>query len=261
MKTIYQTIMESRPEPIEIDRFTVKMDWSKKWKGVIDWTKDHIHDWDEELQKLLNEAVADFYAKNPRKRNCGPYIVETDVRFSLFPRDSALDIYNKIKAEYDRIGMYSLWLNNPKSLGTSTIVGQSSDRTAATDPSKIKTKTYSDVRRYEGDSEYGNGYHNLPGTTIAEYREKLLSCIKNTEVIVEKQMGGHSLRSWQGETYAQFIIHIVPVYDKSKLNKLYDLVSTDPELQDYASRLDSISKGISAYYAEKAAKGDHYTGD
>lgn len=258
MKTIYQMIMESRPDPIEIDRFTVKMDWSKKWKGVIDWTKEHIHDWDDELQKLLNEAVAEFYAKNPRKRNCGPYVVETDVRFSLFPRDSALDIYNKIKAEYDRIGMYSLWLNNPKSLGTSTIVGQSSDRTAATDPSKIKTKTYSDVRRYDGDSEYGNGYHNLPGTTIAEYREKLLSCIKNTEVIVEKQMGGYS---WRGEAYVQFIVHIVPVYDKSKLNKLYDLVSTDPELQDYARRLDSISRGIDAYYAEKAAKGDHYTGD
>lgn len=258
MKTIYQMIMESGSNPVEIDRFTVKMDWSKKWKGVIDWTKEHIHDWDDELQKLLNEAVADFYAKNPRKRNCGPYVVETDVRFSLFPRDSALDIYNKIKAEYDRIGMYSLWLNNPKSLGTSTIVGQSSDRTAATDPSKIKTKTYSNVSRYDGDSEYGNGYHNLPGTTIAEYREKLLSCIKNTEVIVEKQMGGYS---WRGEACVQFIVHIVPVYDKSKLNKLYDLVSTDPELQDYARRLDSIGRGIDAYYAEKAAKGDYYTGD
>ena len=258
MKTIYQTIMESRPDPVEIDRFTVKMDWSKKWKGVIDWTKEHIHDWDDELQKLINEAVVDFYAKNPRKRNSGRYVVETDVRFSLFPRDSALDIYNKIKAEYDRIGMYSIWLNNPKSLGTSMIEGQSSDRAAATDPSKIKTKTYSDVRRYDGDSEYGNGYHNLPGETIAEYREKLLSCIKNTEVIVEKQMGGYC---WRGESYAQFIINIVPVYDKSKLNKLYDLVSTDPELQDYARRMDSISRGISAYYAEKAAKGDHYTGD
>ena len=261
MKTIYQTIMESRPEPIEIDRFTVKMDWSKKWKGVIDWTKDHIHDWDDELQKLLNEAVADFYAKNPRKRNSGRYIVETNVKFSLFPKDSALDIYNKIKAEYRRIGMYSLWLNNPESLGSSMIEGQSSDRVAATDPSKIKTKTYSNVSRYDGDSEYGNGYNNLPAATIEEYREKLLSCIKSTEVIVEKQMGDHSLRSWQGETYAQIIVRIVPVYDKSKLDKLYDLVSSDPELQDYARRLDIVDKGISAYYAEKAAKGDHYTGD
>ena len=258
MKTIYQMIMESRPDPIEMDRFTVKMDWSKKWKGVIDWTKEHINDWDDELQKMLNEAVADFYAKNPRKRNSGRYIVETNVKFSLFPRDSALDIYNKIKAEYGRIGMYSLWLNNPESLGASMIEGQSSDRVAATDPSKIKTKTYSDVRRYEGDSEYGNGYNSLPGETIEEYREKLLSCIKSTEVIVEKQMGGHC---WRGETYAQIIVHIVPVYDKSKLDKLYDLVSTNPELQDYASRMDSISKGISAYYAEKAARGDHYTGD
>ena len=258
MKTIYQVIMESRPEPIEIDRFTVKMDWSKKWKGVIDWTKDHIHDWDDELQKLLNEAVVDFYTKNPRKRNCGPYVVETDVKFSLFPRDSALDVYNKIKAEYSRIGMYTIWLNNPESLGLSTIIGQSSDRAAATDPSKIKTKTYSNVHRYNGDSEYNNGENSLPGTTIAEYREKLLSCIKNTEVIVEKQMGGYS---WRGESYAQLIIHIVPVYDKSKLNKLYDLVSTNPELQDYARRMENIDKAISAYYAEKAAKGDYYTGD
>jgi hypothetical protein len=251
-------IMESGSNPVEIDRFTAKMDWSKKWKGVIDWTKEHIHDWDDELQKMLNEAVADFYAKNPRKRNSERYVVETDVRFSLLPRDSALDIHNKIKEEYRRIGMYTIWLHSPESLGKSMIEGQSSDRAAATDPSKIKTKTYSNIHRYNGDSEYGNGYHNLPGTTIAEYREKLLSCIKNTEVIVEKQMGGYS---WSGTTYAQIIVHIVPVYDKSKLNKLYDLVSTDPELQDYARRLDSISRGIDAYYAEKAARGDHYTGD
>ena len=40
MKTIYQMIMESRPDPIEIDRFTVKMDWSKKWKEK--WTVTHV---------------------------------------------------------------------------------------------------------------------------------------------------------------------------------------------------------------------------
>lgn len=258
MKTIYQTIMESGSQPVEIDRFTVKMDWSKKWKGVIDWAEDHIHDWDDELHKLLNEAVADFYAKNPRKRNCDPCEVETDMKFSLVPRDSALDIHNKIKAEYGRIGMSTIWMHNSESLGKSSILGQSSDRAAATDPSKIKTKTYSNVTRYDGDGEYGNGYNDLPGSVIAEYREKLLSCIKNTEVIVEKQMGG---RSWRGEIYARLIVHIIPVYDKSKLNKLYDLVSTDPRLQSYARSLENIGKGIAAYYAEKRAKGDRYTGD
>lgn len=256
MKTIYQILTEDKQEPIEIDRFNVKMDWSKKWKGVIDWTNKHLDDWNEDMTNILNEYVAQFYTDNPRKRNCGPCEVSTNIFLSLAPQDSSLDAYNKLKLEYERIGIdtHQMTFDN-REISHVIVNGQSSERTAATDPSKIKTKTYSAKARYD-DQEYGNMI--VSGDVIATYREKILACIKNTEVIVKKQLGGNGIF---GKGIGKIIVTIVPVYDKSKLNKLYDEISNNPELQKYAKHLESTSRTISAYYDEKRANRDHYTGD
>lgn len=258
MKTIYQILTEAKQEPIEIDRFNAKMDWSKKWKGVIDWTNKHMGDWSEDMANILNEYVAQFYKDNPRKRNCGPCEVSTEIYLCLTPQDSSLDVYNKLKAEYQRIGMATNHMTfDNQEIAHVILNGQSSERAAATDPSKIKTKTYPAKARYD-DREYGNAYNRLPSETVVEYREKLADCIKNTEVIVKKQLGSIGIF---GHGIGKIIVTIVPVYDKAKLNKLYDEISNNQELQNYAEHLESTSRAISAYYDEKRTNRDYYTGD
>lgn len=100
----------------------------------------------------------------------------------------------------------------------------------------------------------GNGYNDLEGSVITDYLDRLYECLKGIKVTVNTR----GLRD--GNFLIQVWINPLKV-DENKLRKLSADFKTDPEIQRAAEKMASVSKGIAAYYAEKSARGDHYTGD
>ena len=121
--------------------------------------------------------------------------------------------------------------------------------------SKNKPKVYVSWRKIDKD-EYGNGYNDLDGRTITEYRDKLLKAYK-----------GMTVKIWIGPAYMSSAYLAVKVQgmvshiDVAYVKKLTKEFTEDPVIKKASERLDIVSRGIADYYAEKRARGDHYTGD
>jgi len=107
---------------------------------------------------------------------------------------------------------------------------------------------------YFKDSQYGNGYNNLPAEDMTVLRRKLWDCMSGTGCEVVEYEGRGA-----GVPVPSFTIRLIAKYDKKKLKDFLSYLQTDKRLQNFASSHEATSRGIAGYYASK--RSGEYVGD
>lgn len=243
MKNISEIINENGPRIIETK--IIKLDWGEDLKGVFEYGINEADRIVEIIKKDIQKSLQEFYIQNPRKHSA---YKNGSVKVNIvFKEDS--EEFEQLFKLYEAVGMsYDIRFFEGK-IANYNIFGSTRGKTQVNDLNKIdwsKSKFFKYSPKLEKCD--GNAYNNLPGKIITEYRDKLLSIIDKTQILVKFNDYNNT-----------YNVIISPVFKSSDLKKLYKEITDSDELMDYADRLDNISKGIRDYYASK--KSGDYTGD
>lgn len=260
MKNITEFINEALNNSIqvqEIGRKSVSGSWSDHGKKIASAWKSIPNDLKSIIEDNVYEEIKNFYDNTPKKRNIASMVM-INVKM-----DIATDpIYNKLKKLYERIGMAHWMLNFPKEICSGEFIGTSTSREGGSDKSKVNIKEHFYNTWKQPDHLPGNGYNNLPGEIIEEYRDKFMDCITGSVIVVRKDQ----VRSWKAKANVpRYEVVYNAVYDKTKANALIDEIQEKLQSEDngslgrYAKHLAVTNGAISKYYSSKRS-GD-YTGD
>ena len=256
MKNLTQYVNEAF-SVTEIGRKTVSGSWEDGGKKIASNWKSIPKELKTILEDTVYEEIENFYANTPKKRNVASMVmINVKMEIGTDP------LYAKLKNLYKKIGM-DIWMHEfPKEICSGTVSGNSTSREGGSDRTKIRMneKFYNSWRQI--DRLPGNGYNNLPGELIEEYRIKLLSCISGSEIVVNKDM----TRNVVIKAYVPcYNVTYNAIFDKAKVKALIDEIHSNMESEEkgtlggYAKSLAITNNAIDKYYASKRT-GD-YIGD
>lgn len=215
-----------------------------------------------QAKDIIVDAVGEWYKNNEKRRNViAPS--EINVVFSVADNNNKLlmDVINEIR-RIGVIGEYGEFEPDLENYDHMMNCGKIEI--------KFSTPTYKQFK--EGNYKYdtvikngcylkidditaGNGYNDLPATDMNAIRRMLYDCMSSTKCEFISIPGSKFFAT----PVPSFYMVLTPVYDKSKLKKLLDSLKNDRRLQDFANKLDKMSKGIRDYYASK--RPGEYVGD
>lgn len=218
----------------------------------------------EDFEKAATEAFGEWMKENPTKRNVTAQ-AELNVGINLHNHDN---LFEDILKEMSRIGVVDNEFEDRRYFDKDD---PDFGTTRYSLKYIIKCPTYKQFRdgNYKTEeivydepavflkSKYGNGYNNFSADDMTILRQKLYDCIKSIEYEVYKSVYTNS--DSRRPSLPKFSIILTAQYDKSKLKKLWQEITNDKRLQDYADSHDAIGKGIADYYASKGP--GEYTGD
>lgn len=251
MKTLYEFILESRGEILEekVLNKGLKIDYADGFGKLLN--EANKFDYETKLKDDLTEMAKKWYEENPRKR-----AYSGKVTLDVIATKDRTKIASKTYAEVLDIckdaGMSWPWKDTEHSLIDAQAT-MSCDHKTKIGNAKfhpyISTSFGAKLKE-----EYGNGYNNLPGELSTEWRERVFECVDSCDLVET---------GWKSDDHREMRITwtYVPKFNESKLKKVLKELQNDQELAKYADRLETTGRGIRAYYDEKSANGDHYTGD
>lgn len=238
----FTTIITESLKPISK---TISVKWTPDLKNVFAAANKEAQQYIDNIKDIVFKSIQDFYNNNPRMQKIsrnGKVIVKT----ALDKNDPIIkDLYSL----FEKIGMLGVieWFNG-KTGNSCYIQGDSPYRSYRDDINKIKWSNvkYYEVKSIDNINIPGNGYNNIPSSIMNEYRDKLCEIIDKTEISVINNN-------------ASVMVIVKPIFNKSKVKKLYNEIIENEELMRYMERLQATSKGISDYYSSK--RPGEYTGD
>ena len=252
MKTLYNFILEARGSFISQDNVLekgIRIDYSDGFGKLL--AEADKFDYESKLKENAAEMAKKWYEKNPRKRT-----YNGKVTLHVCATKDRNKIGSKTYAEVLDIckdaGMSWPWSDTKHGLIYAR-AEMACDHKTKIDSAKIRSYIHPEYGA-KLEEEYGNGYNNLPGEISTEWRERVFSCVDSCDLVEDVWMDNDFQEMDITWTY-------IPKFNESKLKKVLKELQSDPELAKYADRLDSTRQGIQAYYDEKRANGDYYTGD
>lgn len=251
MKTLYEFILESRGEILEekVLNKGIKIDYTDGFGKLLD--EANKFDYETKLKDDLTEMAKRWYEENPRKR-----AYNGEVTLDVIATKDRNKIASKTYAEVLDIckdaGMSWPWEDIEHRLIYAS-VKMSCDHKTKIDSAKLRPYISTTFGAKLGE-EYGNGYNHLPGKLSTEWREKVFGCVDSCDLIET---------GWKSDDHREMRITwtYVPKFNESKLKKVLKELQSDPDIAKYTDHLESVGRGIQAYYDEKSANGDYYTGD
>lgn len=244
MKQFTEIINENTQWEI-LDKKNVKINWSKDLKDIFVYGKKESSNLVKMIKEKIQNSLKEYYKEYPRKFNAQKYGTVT-VKVCVDMNDKDV---NKLYELYESIGMIGAIHNLNKTIAVYNIIGNTKNKSQVEDIDKINWEKSRKREPSIGDINLpGNGYNNLPGEIITEYRNKLIDIIDSSDVII---------RMYEPTNNCEMCI--VPVFKNSDVKKLIKSIEENEELMLYKEKLDNTSKAISDYYSSK--KPGEYTGD
>lgn len=252
MKPLYNFILEYQGTFLSKDNVLkkgIRVDYSDGFGKLLN--EANKFDYETKLKEDVAEMAKKWYEANPRKRS-----YNGEVNLHVYATKDRNKINSKTYVEVLDIckaaGMSWPWSDVEHNLIYAS-VKMSCDHKTKIDSAKIHPYI-SDAFRAKLEDEWGNGYNHLPGELSTEWREKVFECVDSCDLVETVWMDNEFHKMDITWTY-------VPKFNESKLKKVLKELQNDQELAKYADRLETTGRGIRAYYDEKSASGDHYTGD
>lgn len=217
---------------------------------------------DDKFKGIMLDSTTKWFDENPRRRNIA---VVGNVIVGVNYNDPSNKLLPEVTNELSRIGVMGLTRElNTRADYTDNIIRKvvtlsvGSQKQLKDGNYKITVKDqFSGCNKEIGfaDSVHINGYNDFPAADSRILGERFYDCMKDLEcrVVADDGMTG---------TYQPtpvMTIELTVLYDNSKLKKLLNDLKNDKRLQDYARRMDAMSRGLRNYYDSVPSGG--YTGD
>jgi len=261
MKTLFESLRGRYMTHTSIDKgpFSCNDIFSArdKYIALVDKYKD-------DFKKDAVEAFGEWMKENPTKRNVTAQ-AELNVGINIYSQDK---LFLDIIKEMSRIGVIDnefedrrYFDKNELYLGATRyslkyVLSCPTYKQFRDGNYKAEDRIYDEPMVFSK-SRYGNGYNDFPADDMTILRQKLYDCIKGVDFEVYKSI--YNTPDKNRPSLPKYSIVLTAQYDKSKLKKLWQEITNDKRLQNYADRHEAIGRGIAAYYASKGP--GEYVGD
>lgn len=236
---IFTSINEDKSPIYQSD---INVSWDNNFKDIINELKDIAPTYVEMMKNRIQKSIEDFYDKNPRKLNAQGK-GEVKVLTCIDKNDPSMIDLNKI---YSYIGMDS----GIRSLDGISLASYQIKATGRGKKNPIKIDIDSrELNEYKlNDNIPGNGYNELSGSIIKEYRDKLISIIKKTKILVSLNEYSNTIN-----------INIIPIIKKQDAKRLIEEIIHNGDLIEYGIKLHGVNDKLTKYYLAKSS--GEYIGD
>ena len=256
MKPLYEYITQKEPTVV-VPRYDLKTTPLQLGRKIDEIVEDFLNG---QGKDDTVKAVGRWFEKNQNRRNvktgtyCGVVLYIADLENKLL-----MDVIN----ELERIGVSNMGGEfSPVSKWSTGGVncGRVDIKFSVATYKQFREKNYNyQVLRYLDPMtfkkcSYGNGYNDLPAEDMNVLRQKLYDCMTTTTCEVLAFPPSRNVIE-----IPEYRVVLTAQYDKRKLKELLNFLKNDKRYQNFADRMDDMSRGIEAYYASK--RPGEYVGD
>ena len=261
MRTLFESLGKHRGDAELVAEFDIKTP-----SNLID-TEALFNTYAKEtVQNKLVECLKKWFDANPRRRNISMRALIAQTWF-LGPNDKT---FIDVAEEMQRIGVMDIDLyelkNKERGIGGFYGFVDGAMTVSCGTSKQYKEGAYNiktvGIRSFDisKKTRYSNAYNHLSAEDQNIILEKLAQCRTGVKCKIELiEYPVDYTKSLCDPIRVGIVFECV--YDNSKLKKLLKELKEDKRLQRFADSMDSVSKGIQDYYAEKRSRGDRYVGD
>ena len=270
-----QSFGDKEKANVVADSTSLRCPIDKIGNKALDIAKDFA---ENEIKDKCIDILKDWYSKHPTARKVG---VGSSLSIFVCLGNDKDRLLSDVLGEIERIGVRPIEIGEFDSWNDSTKTNSRAYSPGVCKGSYIinldvptykqfkedkytfKVSPYGNYNKsiaFEPNKE-GNGYNELSAETATIIRRKLYDCIvdSNYQIIEFEPPKEMKDDKYPNAFIPQYKMMIAPVYNKSKLKSLLEELRSNREWQNFAAKMDRVSKGIRSYYASKRP-GD-YVGD